>query len=262
MVRSGQDRALLVSRRLRVEVVAGQPPAASTFPQADRPRSFSASKTSSNRSGGFVQSRAEDFDLPCGPPLFQGRAEALAPHRVHRPDRRDADGRLPLPTRTLLLLRFPAAALVLSYVRRPGCLGTYRTRFCRSRKSISYVLPWMVSRVLAACASWTPRFRHSGRRPVRRGAGVARAPGGRTSLGDLKGAVVRGDCGDHVLNVGDHMAACQVDPVPLGVALAGRPEQAEEEVPLRPPAVLEVVGPQEHTAAPLLLPPVRGAGAS
>src|SRR5690606_8655762 len=34
------------------------------------------------------------------------------------------------------------------YVRRPGCLGTYRTCFCRSRKLTSYVLPWTVSRGL------------------------------------------------------------------------------------------------------------------
>ena len=60
-------------------------------------------------------------------------------------------------------------------------------------------------------------------------------------LRDLEGAVVRRDRGDHILDVSDHSAACQPDPVPLGVVLAGHPEQAEEEVPLRPPAVLQVV---------------------
>lgn len=67
-----------------------------------------------------------------------------------------------------------------------------------------------------------------------------RAPG-EDLLRDLEGAVVRGDCGDHVLDVGDHTAARQPDPVPLGLVLAGHPEQTEEEVPLRSPAVLQAV---------------------
>lgn len=53
---------------------------------------------------------------------------------------------------------------------------------------------------------------------------------GRTSTEISKAPWVSGDRDDHVLDIGDHAPARRPDPIPLGVVLAGPPEQTEEEV--------------------------------
>ncbi|WP_162637676.1 hypothetical protein [Streptomyces qinglanensis] len=53
--------------------------------------------------------------------------------------------------------------------------------------------------------------------------------------------MIRGDGREYVVDVGDHATALEADPVPLRVVLARDPQQAEEEVALGSPAVLQVV---------------------
>ncbi|MFF8610206.1 hypothetical protein ACF06X_30330 [Streptomyces sp. NPDC015346] len=108
-------------------------------------------------------------------------------------------------------------------------------------KLISHVLPWTVSSGLKLPAL----LRHRDLALPGEGLLGEEPKQGEHSweylVRDLEGAVVRGDRRDHVLDVCDHSAACQADPVPLGVVLAGHPEQAEKEVSLCSPAVFQVI---------------------
>lgn len=150
------------------------------------------------------------------------------------------------------------ASRLRKYVRRPGCLGTYLTCFCRSRKVTSSVLPWtrqQGARLPALLGHRDLAMANEGLL----GEETEQYDHPREDLlGDLKGTVVCGDRGDHVLNVGDHSSARQANPIPLGVVLAGHPEQAENEITPLPPGVPEVVPLGGALPRSVACPPVAG----